>query len=264
MSYVVRLHLFVSIMNKLLYVCYSIIVIDEAKQEEVSNNRQIINDGNENEEKVTYVVLGGSNNQKRSVSSKHSAEQFVSFDFMVTLPKNLLESDDNLKRSISKSVDCDLNQLTELHITQMDDASNKSLSRVNGKIYTDDWELPMLQKKFQKIISDRVLSGHLQTICSLEDRPRIRRFFCKTSQELNLKNNLKLRMEQTDSVSSQLEENNISPSDAGTTSPQSTSIDHELRTEQRRNSKRKSSSEKDAYCQPSDDDDGCLNMCVVL
>merc|ERR1712173_403174 len=89
-----------------------------------------------------------------------------------------LESDDNLKNAIAKSVDCELKQIIDLKINEIDVDC-----RVNGKISTDDWELPMLQKKFQKIISDRILSGHLQTICALEDRPNIRRFFCKSSNE---------------------------------------------------------------------------------
>ena len=69
----------------------------------------------------------------------------------------------------------------------MDDGSTKKQCRVSGKIFTDDWELPMLQKKFQKIISERVLSGNLQNICQLEDRPMIRRFFCKTSRDMKNK-----------------------------------------------------------------------------
>merc|ERR1719273_2323430 len=123
----------------------SIIVIDEAQPPNSNEEEK----GNGNEDKITYVVLGGGNGQK-SVSSKLAPEQFVQFDFMVTLSKNVLESDGNLKDAISKSVDCETNQIADLKITEIEDASNKKLSRVNGKIYTDDWELPMLQKKFQK------------------------------------------------------------------------------------------------------------------
>merc|ERR1719245_1596332 len=60
-------------------------------------------------------------------------------------------------------------------------------SRVKGKIYTDDWELPMLQKKFDSIISDHLLSSNIQRVCQLEDRPLISRFFSKTSREIRAK-----------------------------------------------------------------------------
>merc|ERR1712154_535295 len=123
--------------------------------------------------------MGGAINSNSSASSTVTnksndaqSHPFVSFDFMVKLSKNALETDDNLKNAISKSVDCGLKQIKDLRITEIDVDC-----RVNGKISTDDWELPMLQKKFQKIISDRILSGHLQNICALEDRPNIRRFF---------------------------------------------------------------------------------------
>merc|ERR1712083_1191852 len=60
-------------------------------------------------------------------------------------------------------------------------------TRVKGKIYTDDWELPMLQKKFKSIISEHGLSSNIQRVCQLEDRPLISRFFSKTSREVRAK-----------------------------------------------------------------------------
>merc|ERR1712129_597800 len=60
-------------------------------------------------------------------------------------------------------------------------------TRVKGKICTDDWELPMLQKKFKSIISEHALSSNIQRVCQLEDRPLISRFFSKTSREVRAK-----------------------------------------------------------------------------
>eukprot|EP00484_Ammonia_sp_Unknown_P012479 CAMPEP_0197056244 /NCGR_PEP_ID=MMETSP1384-20130603/81159_1 /TAXON_ID=29189 /ORGANISM="Ammonia sp." /LENGTH=242 /DNA_ID=CAMNT_0042490147 /DNA_START=58 /DNA_END=786 /DNA_ORIENTATION=- len=110
-------------------------------------------------------------------------EEYITFDFMVTVSASVLHTANNLQHAIGESVDCELDQIQDLKITEIDDGARTRTSRVNGKIYTDDWELPMLEKKFQKIISDRVLSGNLQRIAQLEDRPMIRRFFCKTSRE---------------------------------------------------------------------------------
>merc|ERR1711933_164821 len=218
----------------------------------------------EKEEKITTKPLAGgySSNSPNtmggnSVSSKLS-EQFVSFDFMVTLSKNILESDDNLKNAISQSVDCEIGQIAELKITEMNDGTNKSLCRVNGKIFTDDWELPMLQEKFQKIISDRVLSGHLQNYCSLEDRPNIRRFFCKSSQEIlekNRRSNLTLEKHQ------RVESNSASTSALGGNAGGNSSISALEMKETPNRITSTSPIEEERVPSQSDKSDGC---CIVM
>lgn len=147
---------------------------------------QLKNIADENKENVaTYACLSG---VEKKLSYKNS-EEYITFDFIVTLPSNILTETDNLKNGIKQSVDCEIEQIRNLKITEIDDGSRNKTTRVNGKIYTDDWELPMLHKRFQKIISDRVLSGNLQKICDLDERPMIRRFWCKTSQQQNKNNN---------------------------------------------------------------------------
>eukprot|EP00486_Rosalina_sp_Unknown_P009691 CAMPEP_0201593066 /NCGR_PEP_ID=MMETSP0190_2-20130828/190789_1 /ASSEMBLY_ACC=CAM_ASM_000263 /TAXON_ID=37353 /ORGANISM="Rosalina sp." /LENGTH=311 /DNA_ID=CAMNT_0048052119 /DNA_START=118 /DNA_END=1053 /DNA_ORIENTATION=+ len=141
---------------------------------------------NQNEDKVTYVKLGGGHQKTLSLNN---AEEYITYDFFVKASEEVLSTNDNLKNAIKESVDCNLEQIQDLNIKEIDDGSSKKECRVSGKVYTDDWELPMLQKKFQKIISERVLSGNLQQICQLEDRPMIRRFFCKTSRDINKKKN---------------------------------------------------------------------------
>lgn len=140
---------------------------------------------NQNEDKVTYAKLSG---HQKTLSLKN-AEEYITYDFFVKASEQTLSLNDNLKNAIKLSVDCELEQIQDLNIKEIDDGSSKKECRVSGKVYTDDWELPMLQKKFQKIISERVLSGNLQKICQLEDRPMIRRFFCKTSRDINKKKN---------------------------------------------------------------------------
>ena len=134
---------------------------------------------------MTYAKLSG---HQKTLSLKN-AEEYITYDFFVKASDEVLSMNDNLKNAIKQSVDCELEQIQDLNIKEIDDGSSKKECRVSGKVYTDDWELPMLQKKFQKIISERVLSGNLQKICQLEDRPMIRRFFCKTSRDINKKKN---------------------------------------------------------------------------
>jgi len=142
-------------------------------------------DENVDNEAPTYAKLSG---HQKTLSLQNS-EEYITFDFIVTTSKDVLSDNDNLQNAIKKSVDCEIEQIHDLSITEIEDGSSKKQCRVKGKIFTDDWELPMLQKKFQKIISDRVLSGNLQNICKLEDRPMIRRFFCKTSRDIEKKKN---------------------------------------------------------------------------
>merc|ERR1712154_647687 len=93
-------------------------------------------------------------------------------------------ADDNVKRSMAQCVDCQMSQIGELALKEI--MSGKR-TRVRGQIRTDDWELPMLQKKFQRIISEHALSTNLQRVCQLEDRPLISRFFSKSSREIRAK-----------------------------------------------------------------------------
>eukprot|EP01084_Bolivina_argentea_P160888 280128_1 len=137
-----------------------------------------------NQSAPTYAQLGG---QHQSLDMNAGNEEYITFDFMVSLSSSLLTTNNNLQLAIKQSVDCELNQIKNLSINEIDNG-NKKECRVRGKVYTDDWELTMLQKKFQKIISDRVLSGNLQSICELDDRPTIRRFYCKTSKQLTEQN----------------------------------------------------------------------------
>eukprot|EP01084_Bolivina_argentea_P188696 324752_1 len=146
------------------------------------------------EPKPAYAALSGA---QKSLSAG-TAEEYITFDFLVTLSEAILSSDNHLANAIKESVDCEVEQIRDLTITEIDDGSKNKTSRVKGKIHTDDWELPMLQKKFQSIISDRVLSGNLQSICELEDRPMIRRFFCKTSQQLQQNKKTKSQKENKD------------------------------------------------------------------
>jgi len=154
-----------------------------------------------------------------------SVEEYITFDFMVNLKLEILEethrnneshdndADDeekekesvdgdehgdehedengdgdgerheNVKVAIKECVDCEIEQIRELVLKKITD----DRSRVKGKISTDDWELPMLQKRFKSIIPDHLLSTNIQRICNLEDRPQISRFSYKTSVELKEK-----------------------------------------------------------------------------
>jgi len=133
----------------------------------------------------TFVSLGGSGGAIDSQSSGGSCDEeiYIKFDFIVQLSANILEEKDNIKTAIKDCVDCNMEQIQDFSMREI----QRGRTKVKGKIYTDNWELPMLDKKFKSIISDHLLSSQIQRVCELEDRPLISRFFAKSSREIQAK-----------------------------------------------------------------------------
>jgi len=146
----------------------------------------------------TYTSLGGTGTtQLHNVQSESQEEDaiYVVFDFIVQLPAETLKENDNLKNAIKECVDCQEEQIRDLTLKDL-----QGRTRVNGKIYTDNWELPQLQKKLTSIIPDHLLSSSIQRVCQLESRPLISRFYYKTSKELKKKEEEAERRKQSGSV----------------------------------------------------------------
>jgi len=159
----------------------------------------------------TFVALGGgSGGSSPNGTSTHmnnvpsqSREEFITFDFIVNLSMDKLaatygvddddekqtvndndEGPETVKIAMKECLDCEVDQIRDLVLKEIITGER---SRVRGKIFTDDWELPMLHKRFKKIIPDHLLSSSIKRVCRLPDRPQISRFSYKTSAELKEK-----------------------------------------------------------------------------
>jgi len=123
---------------------------------------------------------GGSVVISHSKSNSNSDQQHITFDFFVNLSIDVA-SEDKICEAIAKSVDCDVKQISSMKIEDATSSGNKSRLRISGKVLTNDWEIPQLSQKFAKLVTDRILSGTLQELLELEERPRVSRFYSKSS-----------------------------------------------------------------------------------
>jgi len=209
--------------------------------------------------------------REAGISTKiDSNNESISFDFFINVSIAIVQ-EDKIKAAICKSVDVETKQIQDLKMVDAG-SQNKDSVRITGTVSTDDWEIRTLADKFTRLVPERILSGNLKDALGLEERPRVSRFYSRSSTaHLPAITNISpFPLNKSDSDPNKGYGNNPNPNTAnsGADEPGKVKATSSLRTAKQADSASGLHSGDDLRKQPSDTpDEGPKNenaCCIIL